>query len=580
MSDAKWLVKSSGRLLGPWTIEAIIEQIKSRNISILDEVKDPLNRWLFIREHQLLTSAVRQVRDEQSNVIENTQSTFVTSGRTITSSVTERLVQEGELTPNPTPGMVSVAGTEKTVNSGPLGQNAFGVLTDNRARQQVDKSVGSWMWFVYGAGVLAFVGALLFLRSQSGSKMSNEQAEETFKVANELALRGEYQKSVDLVEKMANSRNLRPAENVLKVKLLLALESPAEIEIMQIIDTLRIAPPSDGMNVELLRGLVQSRLGKWREAQASYQSALEKNSMGEEVRLNLASSFFSNSEFAKAWSYLRPPRGAQLKAFYQILKSMVVLSWDDPKTRAGVMESAYNEFRDFDRFDDKDRSRTAGRDFRFERLVLLATLASKAGKPEAAQEIRTRLLQTNPMESRYYVRSPLLDWAAVGWTSVLSKCQALRDAGRSDDPVNRGVWALCLAGAGDLVNSRNYLDEALKQFQGDKTLVGVDALLLFASGRKAEAERVTAMHPNSDQALITWVQALACEEKLDSSCAERVWEQLKGLDQHEPRAYYGIARVAKDLGNDSRYFSSSSQGLRYAPNYRPLLQLTGGRHEF
>lgn len=579
MSEAKWLVKSSGRVLGPWTIEAIIEQIKSRNISILDEVKDPLNRWLFIQEHQLLTSAVRQVRDEQSNVIENTQSTFVTSGRTITSSVTERIFQESEQTPNPQAGMMSVAGTEKTIAPGHLGTNNYGVL-DQKARQKIDKSVGTWMWWIYGAGVLAFVGALIFLRSQSGSRMSNEQAEETLKVAHELANRGDYQKSIDLVEKVESSRPLRMMENAFKAKLLLSVENPNEVEIMRIAEALRSAPPMDGMNVDLLRGIVQSRLGKWREAQISYQGALEKGTMAEETRLNMAAAFFANSEFGKAWSYLRAPRGAHLKAYYQMLKSLVVLSWEDPKTRASVLESAYNEFRDFDRFDEKDRTRTAGRDFRFERLLLLGALAAKANKNDATQDIRARLVQTNPTESRQYLKSAMLDWQTVGWTNLLPKCQALRDAGRTEDVTNRGVWALCLAGAGDLVNSRNYLDEALRQFQGDKQLAGVDAFLLFSSGRKAEAERLVNQYPNSDQTLITWVQALSCEEKLDSSCAERIWEQMKGLDQYEPRAYYGIARIAKDLGNDSRYISSSSQGLRYAPNYRPLLQLTGGRYDF
>lgn len=579
MSEAKWLVKSSGRLLGPWTIDSIIDQIKSRNISVLDEVKEPQNRWLFIREHPLLTMAVRQVRDEQANVMENTQSTFVTSGRTITSTVTERLPNDGESTPQPVP-MVSVSGTEKTINQGQLGNNSFGVLTDSRAKQKIEQSVGSWMWWLYGAGVLLFVGALFFFRSQSGSKMSTEQSDEMYKVAYEFALRGDYQKSSDLLEKIEGSRNLRPSENVLKVKLLLALDSASEIEVIRIVDNLKIAPPSDGMNVELLRGLVMARLGKWRESQSAYMMALDKGTMGEEVRLNLAASYFSNSEAGKAWNYLRPPRAPHLKAYYQILKSLVVLNWNDSKTQMSVIENAFNEFRDFERYEDKDRYRTAGRDFRFERLVLLGALAAKSGKPEAAADIRRRLVQVNPIESRSYLKSPLLDWSTIGWASILNQCQALRDAGKPEDPNTRGIWALCLAGAGDLVNSRNYLDEALRQFKGDLNLAGIDALLLFTAGRKAEAERMANQYPNADQVLLTWVQAVSCEEKLDSACAERVWEQLKGLDQYEPRAYYGIARVAKDLGNDSRYFSSSSQGLRYAPNYRPLIQLTGGRYEF
>ncbi|PWU13363.1 MAG: hypothetical protein C5B49_14865, partial [Bdellovibrio sp.] len=85
---------------------------------------------------------------------------------------------------------------------------------------------------------------------------------------------------------------------------------------------------------------------------------------------------------------------------------------------------------------------------------------------------------------------------------------------------------------------------------------------------------------NSDRLLFAWVRGALCEEKLDNQCAEHAWDQIKSIDSGEPRAHFGLARLAKDLGNDSQYIAASTLGLRLAPTYKPLLQLTGGRYEF
>ena len=45
MNDAIWLVKSSKRILGPFSISEIENLLRTKEISITDEVIAPNSRW-------------------------------------------------------------------------------------------------------------------------------------------------------------------------------------------------------------------------------------------------------------------------------------------------------------------------------------------------------------------------------------------------------------------------------------------------------------------------------------------------------------------------------------------------------
>lgn len=574
MSEAKWLIKSGGRVLGPWTLDAIAEQIRSRRCSIFDEVREPKSRWMIVREHPQLAQVVRQIRDEHANVMESTQSTFVTAGKTITSSVTERILEESGLTPDPTGGMVSVRGNEKTLNSGGISGRSFGVLGDQNVQNRLDKTRSRWMIAFYALGICFILGAALVWRAQRGPRLTNEQAEEYFRLATDLASRGEFNRAQEALDRISSARKLSTPETFLKVKLLLATEGSSPIDLSRAIESLAVDGANLPVNLDLLRGLTQARLGKWHDAIPFYQKVLAKTPQNAEAILDMAAALYMSNDYAQAWNLLKTPHFGKNRSFYQLLKSMIGLKVHEASARSQNLE----EFKRFDIPDEKDRTHDAGREFYFERLLLL-TLSALNNDSATAQELRRKLVQANPFESKQYLRPPLLDWQIVDWHGLVTQCETLR-ATPSDDGTSRGIWSLCQAASGDLVDALNSMDQATRQFASDMSLAAVNALLLLQVGRKTEAERIAQAYPGNDRVQISWVRGVICEEKFDNSCAEHSWDQVRSIDSSEPRAYYGLAKLAKDLGNDSQYISTSTQGLRLAPSYRPLLQLTGGRYDF
>ncbi len=579
MSESKWLVKSSGKILGPWTLDEIADQIRARQYSIFDEVREPRSRWMIMREHPHLAQVVRQIRDEHANVMESTQSTFVTSGKTVTSSVTERILEENTVTPHPMgdeDGLTSVQGQDKTIQSGAFGGGkAFGTLGDQNVQSRLQRARSQWMLAIYALGFCFVLGAFFVWKNQRPAKMSNEQADEYFRLAADLASRGEYNHSFEMIEKIDQSRSLSAQESLLKIKLLLSMDGASAIDLARAIDGLGKEAVNLSVNPDLLRGLTQARLGRYKDAIGFYQRVLRKSPQNEEAQLNMAASNYMLGENQKAFNLLKAPRFGRARSFYHMLKALVALKLDDKMARSQVMD----EFKSFDSADARERDRENGHEFFFERVLLMGSLAQSLGLGRQADDWRKKLVQSNPFETRMYLKTPLLDWQTFEWKGFLHACEAMKNS-VPDTGLIRGVWSLCLAASGNLVDGLNVIDQGMKQYAGDTSLIAVSSLLLFQADRKNEAEIVTRTYPVSDRILINWIRGLLCEEKIDNTCSERAWEQVRGLDSNEPRAYYGLAKASKDLGNDSQYISISNMGIKVGPSYKPLLQLTGGRYEF
>lgn len=597
MSEAKWIVKSSGRIIGPMTIEDIVEAMRTKVFSVLDEVREPRSRWTFIREHQLLMPVVRQIRDEQASVMENTQSTFVTSNKTMTSSVTERLVEEQDKTPEPGPGpvqgMKSVTGVEKNVATPLTGNKSFGVLSDKKVQQEIQKQATRWKQIVLAIGVVALVGAGLLWRMQTGATMSAATAAELMKGAQTQAGLGNFAVALRTVREVEKARGLQSADRILKLKLLLSSDETNSLDLSRALDEVTLGgQEASPVSLELLKGLVAFRSGKTAEALTRFQEATSRNPKVEEAFLNLASAHYLNKSLSMAWQTLRDLKVVRNIAYAQVVRGLVALGWPNDTGAERIVKTAFDEYTAMESEVDQhvsqkglagrmaDSSLSTVRELRFERLLIGSLLAKRVGDVAWQDQFRRKLSQTSPFESDRYFRSPLLDWQLIRWSQPMrTLCEQFAQS-FPDDALTKGVVALCAAASGDWINSRTVIDSAIRQYQGNSTLAAVNALLLLNSKRESEAERIVQMYGDSDRTLIYWVRAELLMKKHDQAGAERAWARVRQFDPQEPRAYYGLAVAASELGNDSSRVENLSNGAKYGANYIPILNLSGRVHEF
>ncbi len=76
--EKKWLLKSENRILGPYNFDQVIDLIRKKQISIIDEIRDPETRWLYIRENPQFKVVVDEMRSEIDARTEGTK-TFQSS---------------------------------------------------------------------------------------------------------------------------------------------------------------------------------------------------------------------------------------------------------------------------------------------------------------------------------------------------------------------------------------------------------------------------------------------------------------------------------------------------------------------
>ena len=87
--EKKWLIKSDQKITGPFSYEQIEEQLRKKQVSVIDEIRDMEKRWSFIREVPELKTLVENIRSEVDNSNELTQ-TVQTRAHQETLSITKK----------------------------------------------------------------------------------------------------------------------------------------------------------------------------------------------------------------------------------------------------------------------------------------------------------------------------------------------------------------------------------------------------------------------------------------------------------------------------------------------------------
>ena len=97
MADTEnlWLIKSSGRVMGPVPAGKVAELLRAREISVLDEISSPMRRWQTLQFHPEFKELIDSLR--KTSLHERTEVTWTPASQT---SVTQTLtdLSDGELT--------------------------------------------------------------------------------------------------------------------------------------------------------------------------------------------------------------------------------------------------------------------------------------------------------------------------------------------------------------------------------------------------------------------------------------------------------------------------------------------------
>ncbi|MDW8191250.1 MAG: hypothetical protein RMK80_09795, partial [Pseudobdellovibrionaceae bacterium] len=240
-SDKIWLIKSSGRLLGPVTLTEVMILLQKRFITVIDEIRSPTQRWMFIRDHQSIMMALKQLSDD--NLSEKTSD--VTSGQDNTKTKTEatttnELLSEPEKfldyirNPDSFETVESSAGISslKTVpptksvratTTPPPTTKVYGVSGDVRLEEKYHSRARTARWLILAA-VAVLIGVFWGIQWFENKKREEQNAKriQALRKAQVHFNRGEYEEATRIYDEIySKSKSLFSASDFLNYVILL-----------------------------------------------------------------------------------------------------------------------------------------------------------------------------------------------------------------------------------------------------------------------------------------------------------------------------------------------------------------------
>ncbi len=558
-AEKTWLVKSSGAVLGPFALEEVIQMLTNKRISLIDEIRSPDSRWLFIREHRQFANIVQFLREQQSEAREDTGSTFV-GNRTVTMNPEETTTVPIN---NPAPQASSSGGNGQSIPNPEPKPITYAAQTDFRVQRKLESDR---KWFSILVWILLIVvmvggGAYVYLSQKNSQKAIGYP--EYIRLAQAQMEVGHFDQALVFYRKAESLQKLSARNKLMMVPLLMVVEKQ-NAQARQILDDIKQDPQvTAGQEAEIANMIAFSYLndGQYAEAKKRYQEVVKAVPPPDSALVNLLEISILEEQFGEAMEGIRAIMKAGVK---------------EPLVYLYRSIAHYRQFTDNEKLESvlTDLQRYVGRysDAQAEAYLLMAATQKKMGREQEMNLAVKNLLQVDPDLTRKHVHDLLIHQEILQWNYMGKLCAVVLH-GSADSPQMKALESYCSYQTGDIKTAIEQAEKARAQYAGDMSLMGLHAFLLYRSGRVQEAKALIQSASGGGNELLVSTSAWVCQEQKDWSCAEREWKRIQGINSQSLASFAGLARIALAQGNADRAKDLVQQGLLISDRYRPLREI-------
>lgn len=559
-SEQKYIVKSSNRVLGPYSIEEISTRVARREINMLDEIRTPEMRWCFVREVPAFHGLIERLRAEEMSRGEHTQTSLTHTSRTMTSTGITA-IEEAD-TPVP------VVGRDKVLSS--QASTATYGLRSPAARASTSSPASLVRMVLIGLLILVGVVAAIQYFKPKSRAPGRAQMMEFARYAEELARLGRFSEALNFLKRDENNQYLSPDQLILKAKLLL-IPPVQVVEARKALESMDKTQEDHLKNqITLVLALIALREQRWSEADQGFRSLSGAKLFEVDSKLNNAVLRYLTGNAAQAFQVLSAiSSSAPQRSFAVGLKGLSLLN-----DRSGTIpirpEAAAQEI---------EEVAESTREDRFKLNLIAAALFLRAGQRDQSQRVVDAMMNMNPFNSELFLRNLSVDYSPLDWERLSGLCDQVA---QNTTMAQKGLalQAQCRFLEGQQGAALSLIEQARRQYASDLTLAAVHALLLRQADRAPEARSLTEFLDGKPSLLGELVRADSCIRDGEWSCAEKSLQIIRSLDSREPTVFYGLGLLAKQRGQSEVVRDMITQGLRLYPRYRPLLELKGDSYGF
>ena len=579
--EKKFLIRSAGEILGPFSKQEVIDLIKRSQISIFDEVAEPFSIWWYLQDHQdfkkivysmdvqtRLTNFITQI----SGKITNISQTKKTEGEGLTQTNTETLDQ----TKSQTGDGVKAVGLDVEKKQS-ADEASFEVLDQPkssppssakyRSRLESEEAVRikvSWLVRISWYLVLLFslsVGVYVIYKEAIVPAQKKQKVRERIQSRGlKFYKAGDHRQALPYFEE-ADLKNILQEEE----KLLLASLFIQEGKIQRasgIVKQLSNDSPSKSTDWFLLQGLLSFFQNNFPEAEKNFNFA--KKQKPQLSLLNLALLKWKTGDYKTSVSYL----DQLLKIGYErdivfYLKALNLLFQNQITELVSYIDQEIH----------LDES-SGFIEYKQELYLILAYVHGREGKTEELEKLIQLLLNEDPFFGKEYQYNSFLAVKALNWNVLYPYCQSIFESDPKNNLFN-ALYGFCHLKVGNLKQGSRYIEQAKNRAPEAPLFLSLYAYLLMLQDRDIQLEQVLALIDydklKREDVLPFILRARFFEGKEDWVRALTVWKKLLSFHENHLSALGGVAVANYKLGDTVAGAIYRGRGLREYPHYVRLL---------
>lgn len=586
MTDAKensqkcWLIKSGGKILGPFEFRELILKIEGHEVSPIDEACFALGRWRLVRDTHELTAELKSRGFNSLGPVEDTST--ATHSQTYTNSQTDEITQDLESMPALKEGMARESVTRRhppRSDSQPV--KTYGYQGDRNVQELVKPKAPMLLWVVVFL-LAATIGYIVY-----NEKFKENVAAQKFVPIEDLldqAIRfksfGQFKQSLQVLKTAQQSNPHNSDVQLMMAPLLLKTEGQTVLARRMLNDLMASRYEDDAVTqIHASLGYAALLDEDFKEAEFQFQRSLEKTPDNSVVRFDMAAALFYQKKFDEALQSLSMINEKDLSAS-ALLTGIIYLNLGDLSQGENKKTFYQKSLQALEAFKGKNF------DFLLDAYFVRAMTQLKLGQKNDVDESIRALIAVVPQLTELHYQDPLLFQKPFSWRQYRSQCRLLAEGVRLE--VDRQAFlGFCYARMGEK-------SEALKNFekllQSSSTGKGWGQYLSYLI-ENGEAQKAALLLKRADLAIVKAAENedfsqqdplglyLLIEEKIKErnyDFAQRWIPRLEKRWEYSVQVIDLKLRMSLQRNEPSKVQSLLGRGLGLDPQFIPFLKLEKG----
>ena len=589
--DKKFLIRSSGHILGPFFKDEVIELIKQGKISVFDEVAEPYSIWLYLQDHAAFKKIIHSVNMQTrlvnflssvstkiSQISKNTDKKTVTANKTKTDKQSLSSLEKQSASE------VSVESV-KPIQPAPSSKTGYQSETDSE--EAVKKRIAffvslSWKIVVLGA---LLIGAYIVYKEFYIPLQKKQILTADLKSKGFLFYKaGNFKSALSFFEKAYSHNILNDDEKILYSAMLIQNNNYSKAGLIK--DELLNSPYfKQGKGI-----LLDSLLAYYNEDNSRFTKQLESlikkgrnefikktgnskeikqdiNGVIDTARWNLALFYWKKAKYDQSIDYLNQlittDIGRDIISYLKALNLLFQKKWDDLE---------FYLTSDVGGLDLKGKGNIT--EFKQELYLLEAYIYMKKQNRQSLDSQVIKLLNEDPFLYQEYSYNPfVIKDTLFNWSYLYSYCREIV----SQDPNSslfKALYAFCAVKADKLKAADKSITQAVSAEPKNPLFLALDSYLkikIDENNKKIETLFSDIKYKETILPLPFILRARFLEKQDEWKEALSIWRQLLTI---EPNSLSGIAETAfinYQLENNIIGDSYREKALKKYPYYIKLL---------